>query len=119
MKIKITVHVPVEKRIRPAVGEVYNVTDCADCDCGERVYFIEVNGERVGILAHECELVGEVGVVRRPVYRWRVSHSEHGSAEVVGPTRYEAILAAAKIWRVPWTPIARACAYEKLEEVAS
>lgn len=57
--------------------------------------------------------------MRRPVYRWRVSHPEHGSAEVVGVNRYEAILAAAKIWRVPWTPIARACVYEKLGEVAS
>lgn len=56
--------------------------------------------------------------MRRPVYRWRVSHSEYGSAEVVGVNRYEAIIAAAKAWRVPWTSVARVCTFEKLEEVA-
>lgn len=60
MKIKITARVPVEERIRPAVGEVYEVTDCDDRDSGGRVYFIRVNGERVGILARECEAVREV-----------------------------------------------------------
>lgn len=54
----------------------------------------------------------------RPVYRWRVSHPEHGSADVIGATRYDAVIAAAKLWAVPWTPIARACIFEQLEEVA-
>lgn len=54
---------------------------------------------------------------RRAVYRWRVSHPDHGAAEVLAASRYEAMIAAAKEWRVPWTPIARACAFEKLEEV--
>lgn len=57
--------------------------------------------------------------MRRPVYRWRVSHPGHEPAEVVGTTRYEAIIAAAKVWRVPWTSVARACTFEKLEEVAT
>lgn len=30
---------------------------------------------------------------------------------------YEAMIAAAKLWRTPWTPIARACTFEKLGEV--
>lgn len=59
MKIKITTRVPVEARIRPVVGEVYEVTDYDARDRGGRVYFIEVNGERVGVLARECEVVRE------------------------------------------------------------
>lgn len=59
MKIKITKHVPVEERIRPGVGEVYEVTDSDERDRGGRVYFIEVNGERLGVLARECEVVRE------------------------------------------------------------
>lgn len=52
------------------------------------------------------------------VFRWRVTHPGHGPAEVVGATRYEAVIAAAKVWRVPWTSVARVCVFEKLEEVA-
>ncbi len=57
----------------------------------------------------------------RPVYRWRVSPPPRASfetVEVLGASRYEAMIAAAKLWRTPWTPIARACAFEKLGEVA-
>lgn len=57
--------------------------------------------------------------MRRPAYRWRVTHPDHESAEVVGASPYEAVIATAKIWRVPWTTIARACTFEKLGEVAS
>lgn len=57
--------------------------------------------------------------MRRPVYRWRVTHPEHGSAEVVGANRYEAVIAAAKKWRVPWTSVARACQFENLGEVTA
>lgn len=53
-----------------------------------------------------------------PVYRWRVTHPTRDAVEVVGPRKYEAVIAAAKVWRVPWTSIARACTFEKLEEVA-
>lgn len=53
-----------------------------------------------------------------PVYRWRVTHSERGAVEVIGPRRYEAALAAAKLWGVPWTSVARGCYFERLEEVA-
>lgn len=55
---------------------------------------------------------------RGPVYRWKVTHHDHRPAEVVGATRYEAVIAAAKAWRVPWTSVARACIFEKLGEVA-
>lgn len=56
----------------------------------------------------------------RRVYRWRVSPppgSDFEVVEVLGASRYEAMIAAAKIWRTPWTPIARACTIEKLREV--
>lgn len=66
--------------------------------------------------------------MRRPVYRWRVApplyYPSNGNdigprpVEVVGANRYEAIIAAAKIWRVPWTAVARASTFEKLGEVA-
>lgn len=56
--------------------------------------------------------------MRRLVYRWKVTHPIHGSAEVVGPTRYEAVIAAAKTWGARWTQIARECTFERLEEVA-
>lgn len=60
----------------------------------------------------------------RRVYRWRVSPppgSGFKAVEVLGASRYEAVIAAAKLWRTPWTQIARACtadAFEKLGEVA-
>lgn len=59
----------------------------------------------------------------RRVYRWRVSPppgSGLEAVEVLGASRYEAVIAAAKLWRTPWTQIARACnadAFEKLGEV--
>ncbi len=58
----------------------------------------------------------------RPVYRWRVSPppgSSFEADEVLGASRYEAMIAAAKLWRTPWTPIARDCTIEKLGEVAA
>lgn len=55
---------------------------------------------------------------KRPVYRWRVHHSDYPSVIVTGATRYDAMIAAAKLWGAPWTPIARACTFERLEEVA-
>lgn len=55
----------------------------------------------------------------RPVYRWRVTPPPYygiDSAEVLGASRYDAIIAAAKLWRTPWTPLARICTFEKIEE---
>lgn len=57
----------------------------------------------------------------RRVYRWRVSPppgSSFKTVEVRGASRYEAMIAADKLWKTPWTPIARACTFEKLGEVA-
>ena len=56
----------------------------------------------------------------RRVYRWRVSPppgSGFEAVEVLGASRYEAVIAAAKLWRTPWTQIARACTFERLGEV--
>lgn len=59
----------------------------------------------------------------RRVYRWRVApppNSDFEAVEVLGASRYEVVIAAAKIWRTPWTQIARACtadSFERLGEV--
>ena len=53
-------------------------------------------------------------------YRWRVvppPGSSFEAVEVLGASRHEAMIAAAKLWRTRWTPIARACTFEKLGEV--
>ena len=61
----------------------------------------------------------------RPVYRWRVIPplgSGFEVVEVLGASHYEAVVAAAKIWRTPWTQIARTCtadSFEKLGEVTA
>lgn len=55
----------------------------------------------------------------RPVYRWRVAPPPHygmDAVEVLGASRYEAIVAAAKLWRSPWAPLARVCTFENLGE---
>ena len=55
----------------------------------------------------------------RTLYRWRiVPPHKYGidAVEVIGASRYEAVIAAAKLWRTPWTPIARTCTLEKLGE---
>lgn len=54
--------------------------------------------------------------MERKNYRWRVSHQEHGTVEVVAPDRLKALTTAAKGWGVAWTPIARACSIEMLGE---
>lgn len=53
----------------------------------------------------------------RPVYRWTVSHQKHGTADVTGADKLGAVTAAAKIWRVPWTSIARECEFTRGEVV--
>ena len=48
-------------------------------------------------------------------YKWRVTHPERGSVEVVAATRYEAITKAARKWGERWTRIARDLTVDKLE----
>ena len=48
------------------------------------------------------------------LYRWRIRHPELGEAEVVGKDKLQALVAAARGWKVRWTAIARACEFEKL-----
>jgi len=45
-----------------------------------------------------------------------VRHAERGEIAVNGRNRYEAALAAARQWGVPWTSIARECEYAVLAE---
>lgn len=56
---------------------------------------------------------------RGAVYRWRVTHPDHEPAEVIGAVKLDAVVAAAKKWGVPWSSVARACTFERLEEVAA
>lgn len=111
MKIKIT---GLERIPTVTPGKIYDAKAGAQNDAGERVYFIHHAGEWLAIRADECEVLPE-----RPLYRWRVTHPARGPAEVVGATRYEAVIAAAKAWGVPWTSVARACTFEKLGEVTA
>ncbi len=52
-------------------------------------------------------------------YWWRITpppEVKGGPVIVSGPRKYEAIIAAAKIWGVPWSKIATAARYERLGE---
>lgn len=54
-------------------------------------------------------------------YWWRITpppEVEGGPVIVSGPTKYEAIIAAAKIWGAPWSKIVKRCAFERLGEAA-
>ncbi len=63
MKIKITEQLSVAEHIRPTVGGIYEAVEKEFRDNRNRnVYFIEVNGERVGVLDRECEVVHERSV---------------------------------------------------------
>lgn len=56
----------------------------------------------------------------RRIYRWRVSPppgSGFETVEVQGASRYEAVIAAAKLWRTPWTQIARTCTADTFEKL--
>lgn len=56
---------------------------------------------------------------RGAVYRWRVTHPDHEPAEVIGAVKLDAVVAASKKWGVPWSSVARACTFERLEEVTA
>lgn len=55
--------------------------------------------------------------MKQTIYKWKITHPEYGTVETTGPSKYEAVIAAAKIWRVPWSSVARACTFEKIGEV--
>ena len=59
MKIKITHSVPVEPRIRPMIGEVYEAVTSKREGSRRTLYFIRVNGEQVGVFSNECQVVTE------------------------------------------------------------
>lgn len=53
------------------------------------------------------------------VYRWRASppsNSGFKTVEVLAPSRYDAMIAAAKFWLFLREPIARVCTFENLGE---
>lgn len=56
LKIKVMQEIPVSDEIRPGVGGVYDVDGIEQRD-DRRIYFIRVNGERVGVFSVECEIV--------------------------------------------------------------
>lgn len=45
-----------------------------------------------------------------------VRHPAHGEITVNGRRKYDAVIAAAKKWGVPWSKIARECEYIVLAE---
>ena len=51
------------------------------------------------------------------LYHYRVKHPEYGEADVTAEDRLQAVCAAAKEWGVPWTAVARACTFERLEPI--
>lgn len=57
MKIKITKNIPIEKDLRPPIGSVHEVVE-SRAEPGQ-IYFIEYNGEKIGIYGRECEIEEE------------------------------------------------------------
>lgn len=51
------------------------------------------------------------------MFRWRVTHPDLGSVEVIAPERLKALTTASRQWKVCWTHIARACTIEELGNV--
>lgn len=49
-------------------------------------------------------------------FRWKVTHPELGTVEVIAPDRLKALTKASKVWKQRWTQIARACTVERLGE---
>ena len=52
--------------------------------------------------------------MEKTLYLYRVTHPEHGQAQVEAIDRLRAISRAAGTWGVPWTTIARECTCERL-----
>ena len=48
--------------------------------------------------------------------RYKVTHPVLGESVVIAEDKLEAVATAAKGWGVPWTSIARQCAFEVLGE---
>lgn len=49
-------------------------------------------------------------------FRWKVTHPELGTVEVIAPDRLKALTIASREWKQRWTQIARACTVERLDE---
>ena len=58
MKIKIITDIPVAPAIRPKINEVYEVVGNKWVS-GRDLYFIMMNGEKVGVFSNECEVISE------------------------------------------------------------
>lgn len=58
LKIRITKKLPISEDICPDVGETYNVEEIEARDGrGLNLFFVRVNGERVGVFSNECEVI--------------------------------------------------------------
>lgn len=51
-----------------------------------------------------------------PMKLYLVRHPEHGTETVNGHTKYEAVLALARKWKIPWSRLARECEFTVLVE---
>lgn len=49
-------------------------------------------------------------------FRWKVTHPELGTVEVIASDRLKALTIASREWKQRWTKIARACTIERLGE---
>lgn len=47
-------------------------------------------------------------------FRWKVTHPELGTVEVIAPDRLKALTRASKEWKQRWTQIARDCTIERM-----
>lgn len=62
MKVRVISNIPVELKKRPIVGNIYEVTRSQDRPRefgGGKVNFINVNGNEVGVLDREVEIINE------------------------------------------------------------
>jgi hypothetical protein len=55
MKIKITDHVPTKPS--PVIGKAYEVVKIEKQRHGRMVYFVECEGQEIGVLQHEMTIV--------------------------------------------------------------
>lgn len=51
-----------------------------------------------------------------PMKLYLVRHPEYGQITVNGRTKYEAVLAASREWKKPWSRLARECEFTVLAE---
>lgn len=60
MKLKITTELPLEEKVKPPVGSIHEIIDYQESNFKKHkreIFFINYNGEKVGVFPHECEIL--------------------------------------------------------------